>query len=70
MAIIEKEAKNRIEKLTREINKLRYEYHILDKPEVTDEVYDSLTEELKKLEEKYPQFRRLDSPIGRIGGKP
>ena len=65
-----KNAKERIEKLTAEINKLRYEYHILDKPDVTDEVYDSLTRELKDLEEKFPDFRRPDSPIGRIGGKP
>ncbi|MDQ1284245.1 MAG: ligase [Patescibacteria group bacterium] len=64
------EAKKRIEKLTAEINRQRFEYHVLDKPEVTDEVYDSLTEELKGLEDKYPQFRRSDSPIGRIGGKP
>ena len=63
-------AKKRIEKLTAEINKLRYEYHILDKPEITDEVYDSLTRELKELEEKYPDLRLSNSPIGRIGGKP
>jgi len=62
--------KNRIEKLTAEINKLRYEYHILDKPDATDEVYDSLTRELKELEEKYPELKLPDSPIGRIGGKP
>ncbi|OGI28747.1 MAG: NAD-dependent DNA ligase LigA [Candidatus Moranbacteria bacterium RIFOXYA12_FULL_44_15] len=66
----EKNILERIKKLTEEINKLRYEYHVLDRPDATDEVYDSLTEELKKLEEKYPQFRRSDSPIGRIGGKP
>ncbi len=63
-------AKKRIEKLTREINKFRYEYHVLDKPDVTDEVYDSLTKELKELEERYPDLRLPDSPIGRIGGKP
>lgn len=64
------EIKKRIDKLTEEINKQRYEYHVLDKPDVTDEVYDSLTKELKTLEEKYPELRRSDSPIGRIGGKP
>ena len=63
------QAKARIEKLTAEINKLRYEYHVLDKPDVTDAVYDSLTSELKALEEKFPDLRRSDSPIGRIGGQ-
>lgn len=64
------EAKNRIRKLTSEINRLRYDYHVLDRPEITDEVYDSLTRELKELEKKYPELRLSDSPIGRIGGKP
>lgn len=64
------EAKNRIEKLSTEINKLRYEYHVLDKPDVTDEVYDSLMAELRSLEERYPEFRFSDSPTQRIGGKP
>jgi DNA ligase (NAD+) len=65
-----KEAKNRIAKLSAEIDKLRYEYHVLDKPEATDEVYDSLMEELRGLEESYPEFRLSDSPSQRIGGKP
>lgn len=64
------DTKNRIKKLTSEINRLRYEYHVLDKPELTDEVYDSLTQELKTLEEKYPESRLPDSPIGRIGSRP
>ena len=64
------EIKNRIIKLSAEINKLRYEYHVLDKPDVTDEIYDSLMTELRSLEEKYPQFLFADSPTQRIGGKP
>ena len=64
----EKDIQSRIQKLTAEINKLRWEYHALDKPEVTDAIYDSLTQELKALEEKYPQWRQKDSPIGKIGG--
>lgn len=64
------EIKNRIKKLSVEINKLRYEYHVLDKPEVTDEVYDSLMAELRSLEEGHPEFKSSDSPTQRIGGKP
>ncbi len=62
--------KNRIARLAMEIDKLRYEYHVLDKPDQTDEVYDSLMEELRDLEEKYPEFKFPDSPTQRIGGKP
>ena len=64
------EAKQRIEKLRREIDKFRYEYHVLDKPEISDEVYDSLMRELRGLEEKYPELKSPDSPSQRIGGKP
>ncbi|MDO9231353.1 MAG: NAD-dependent DNA ligase LigA [bacterium] len=62
--------KIRIEKLSREINKIRYQYHVLDKPDVTDEVYDSLTKELRELEEKFPELKLPDSPTQRIGGTP
>ncbi len=64
------EAKNRIHKLSEEIERYRYLYHVLDKPEITDEVYTSLRQELKKLEEKYPQYKVPNSPTERIGGKP
>ncbi|MEA3273186.1 MAG: NAD-dependent DNA ligase LigA [Patescibacteria group bacterium] len=64
------EAKNRIKKLSKEIDRYRYLYHVLDKPEVTDEIYTSLRHELKKLEDKYPQYKSSYSPTERIGGKP
>ncbi|HEX7586589.1 MAG TPA: NAD-dependent DNA ligase LigA [Patescibacteria group bacterium] len=63
-------AKNRVRKLSAEINRLRYEYHVLDKPDVTDEIYDSLMTELRELEEQFPDLKLPDSPTQRIGGKP
>lgn len=63
-------AKNRIEKLRAEIDRMRYEYHVLDNPEITDEIYDSLMRELRELEERYPEFQSTDSPSQRIGGEP
>lgn len=65
-----KEAKNRAEKLWAEIDKHRYAYHVLDSPEITDEVYDSLMEELRGIEEQYPELRSATSPTQRIGGEP
>lgn len=64
------EAKNRIEKLSVEINKLRYQYHVLDKADITDEVYSSLMDELRSLEEQFPQLQAVDSPTQKIGGLP
>jgi DNA ligase (NAD+) len=65
-----REIKQRTEKLRKEIDKFRYEYHVLDRPDVSDEIYDSLTRELRGLEEKYPDLKSPDSPSQRIGGQP
>jgi DNA ligase (NAD+) len=64
------EIKKRIAKLSDEIRRLRYEYHVLDRPEVTDEVYQSLMDELKVLETENPELLLPDSPTQKIGGKP
>lgn len=64
------EAKKRIEKLMTQIDEYRYRYHVLDDPMITDEIYDSLTRELRALEEKYPEFLSPDSPTQRVGGRP
>ncbi|MCD6149640.1 NAD-dependent DNA ligase LigA [bacterium] len=64
------QAKKRIGKLRREIDRHRYLYHVLDKPDIGDEVYDSLMEELRQLEEKFPEFKSSTSPTQRIGGEP
>ncbi|MEA3398278.1 MAG: NAD-dependent DNA ligase LigA [Patescibacteria group bacterium] len=65
-----REAKKRIEKLKAEINHHRYFYHVLDKPEVDDSAFDSLKNELEKLERKFPDLITPDSPTQRVGGEP
>jgi len=65
----ELEAKNRIQKLRKEIARLRFEYHVANNPKVTDDVYESLTRELNNLENKYPQFANQNSSINRVAGK-
>ena len=65
-----KAAEERIAKLRKEIDRHRYAYHVLDNPAMTDEVYDSLMEELRDLEEKFPRYDSKTSPTKRIGGVP
>lgn len=60
--------KERIEKLRKTINYHRYLYHVLDKQIISDGALDSLKQELKKLEDKYPKFITLNSPTKRVGG--
>ena len=59
----------RIDELTDLLNKYAYEYYTLDKPSVSDFEYDRLMEELVRLEEKYPDKKRKDSPTERVGGE-
>jgi len=67
---ITKKARERINKLREEVERLRYRYHVLNDPEITDETYTSLRHELLKLEEKYPQYKLPHSPTERIAEKP
>lgn len=44
-------------------------YHEQDAPEISDEAYDSLIEELKGLEDTYPELKTKDSPTEAVGGR-
>ncbi len=65
---------NSIEKNINElINKINYhneKYYNQDNPEISDYEYDALVRELIRLEEENPQYKRIDSPTSRVGGKP
>lgn len=63
------EAKERIAKLREQIAKYRYEYHVLDKLEISEAALDSLKHELFKLEQQFPELITKDSPTQRVAGK-
>lgn len=67
--VVYREAKDRIEKLKRLINRYRYAYHVLNKSEISDEALDSLKRELTILENKFPNLRTPDSPTMRVEGR-
>lgn len=52
------------------VTALAHAYYVLDTPEVTDAVYDSLFRELQALEHANPDLVTPDSPTQRIGGAP
>ncbi len=52
---------SRYEKLKKLIDNHRYLYHVLDKPELSDEAYDSLMHELIDIENSYPELRSKTS---------
>lgn len=61
--------KNRIDELVEILNEASRNYYELDNPTITDQEYDDLYAELEKLEKKYPELIREDSPTKRVGGK-
>ncbi len=44
-----------------------YRYHVLDDPEITDAEYDTLYDELVRLEDANPDLVTADSPTQRVG---
>ena len=62
--------KDQLNKLRQAINEHNYRYYMLDDPSVSDAKYDSLFQELKKLEAAHPELITPDSPTQRVGGAP
>jgi DNA ligase (NAD+) len=60
----------RAEELRREIAHHDQRYYVLDDPEIGDDAYDALLDELRALEEEHPELRTPDSPTQRVGGRP
>lgn len=64
------EVQERILKLRQSIEHHRYNYHVLDKEEISAEALDSLKRELSELENAHPEFVDSNSPSQRIAGEP
>ncbi len=45
-------------------------YHVLDDPEIGDDEYDALLDELRALEAAHPELSSPESPTQRVGGEP
>lgn len=65
-----KDVENQINSLRSKINDHNYHYHVLDAPIISDAEYDQLFNQLKHLEEQYPELITADSPTQRVGATP
>ncbi len=63
------EAEKRVQELTTLLEKYNYEYYVLNQSTVSDQEFDRLMEELKKLEEEFPTLKKKNSPTQRVGGE-
>jgi DNA ligase (NAD+) len=56
--------------LRQRIEQATYDYHVLDRPVLSDKEYDLLFRELQELERDNPELRTADSPTLRVGAPP
>lgn len=61
------EVKQKIDQLRRVIDRLNYNYYVLNVPSAEDREYDRLMAELTALETEHPEFADLNSPTQRVG---
>ena len=67
---VAKSARERADRLRKEINRHNRLYYTLDRPEITDAEYDRLFRELVELEREHPGLATPDSPTQRVGAEP
>lgn len=60
----------RVEELYKQLGDAEHAYYTLDDPIMTDAEYDSLFQELSKIEAQYPALLKPESPTQRVGAKP
>jgi len=65
-----KEVQKKIVALRKIISHHRALYYEQDNPEIADEAFDALERELQKLETDFPEFKMVNSPLEKVGGKP
>ncbi|MHB8243556.1 MAG: NAD-dependent DNA ligase LigA [Solirubrobacteraceae bacterium] len=62
--------KQRAAELRRQLEHHSHRYYVLDDPEIGDDQYDRLLDELRALERDHPDLQTPDSPTRRVGGEP
>jgi DNA ligase (NAD+) len=60
----------RVAELRKAIDYHAYRYYVLDDPEIGDDTYDALYNELKEIEGEHPELVTPDSPTQRVAPEP
>jgi DNA ligase (NAD+) len=60
----------RAAELRRQLEHHNHRYYVLDDPEIDDDAYDALLDELRAIEADHPELRSPDSPTQRVGAPP
>jgi DNA ligase (NAD+) len=62
--------RDRAAELRAELEHHAHRYYVLDDPEIGDDAYDALLDELRAIEREHPELATPDSPTQRVGGEP
>lgn len=65
-----KQTLTRAAELRKQLEYHGHRYYVLDDPEIADDAYDALLDELRGLEGEFPVLQTPDSPTQRVGGEP
>src|SRR5215204_4563576 len=60
----------RVAELRAQLEYHGHRYYVLDDPEIGDDAYDALLDELRAVEAEHPELVTPDSPTQRVGGTP
>jgi len=60
----------RAAELRKQLDYHSHRYYVLDDPEIGDDEYDALLDELRSIEAAHPELLTEDSPTQRVGGTP
>jgi DNA ligase (NAD+) len=63
-------ASERAAELRGQLEHHNHRYYVLDDPEIGDDEYDALLDELRKIEAEHPELVTPDSPTQRVGAEP
>jgi DNA ligase (NAD+) len=63
-------AEKRAAELRSQLDHHNHRYYVLDDPEIGDDAYDAILDELRGLEAEHPELQTPDSPTQRVGAKP
>jgi DNA ligase (NAD+) len=64
------DAEARAQELRQALEHHAHRYYVLDDPEIGDDAYDRLLDELRAIEREHPELVTADSPTQRVGGEP
>ncbi|MDX6674934.1 MAG: ligase, partial [Solirubrobacteraceae bacterium] len=67
---VPKAARSRAAQLRKELDHHAHRYYVLDDPEIGDDAYDVLLDELRGLEAEHSELVTPDSPTQRVGAEP